>query len=69
MIKRAKDSLRKWSEAPRIRDLVSISGAFRSKQGGGISSLGGDPVPVETIMREFGVSRERAVLLRKRVSA
>jgi hypothetical protein len=54
-------------EVVRVKDRIAVVGGL-SSTGRGIRMPDGSPVPVETIMKEFGVSREQAEEIAKRRS-
>lgn len=59
--------LRLKKEIARVRDLLTLEGGV-SSPGSGIRMPDGAPVPVEKIMKEFGVDRQRAEQIAKRAS-
>jgi len=54
-----------FKELVRVKDRLLLKGGV-SSTGRGIRMPDGSPVPVEVIMREFGVSREQAEEIAKR---
>ncbi len=54
-----------FKDIVRLKDTLKVSGGV-SSTGRGIRMPDGSPVPVETIMREFGVSQEEAEKISKR---